>query len=88
MANAPQQKPISSQGCGMANRTNALDPLVDRLSTIGTKAQQLEAVLNLCYGGGFEHFSCMSECLQDAALELAADLAGQINRISCGAENA
>lgn len=55
--------------------------LTERLSMIGAKAQQLEALLNLCYGGGFEHFNCMAERLQDSALELAADLAGQINSI-------
>jgi hypothetical protein len=62
--------------------------LMDRLSTIGAKAQQLEALLNLCYGGGFEHFSCLAERTQDSALELAADLACQISRIADGVEHA
>lgn len=59
-----------------------------RLSAIGAKAKQLEALLNLCYGGGFEHFNCMNEELQDSVLELAADLAGHINRIADGIEHA
>lgn len=62
--------------------------LTDRLSTIGAKAQQLEALLNMCYGAGFEQFNGMAERLQDSALELAADLAGQINRIADGVEHA
>lgn len=62
--------------------------LTDRLSTIGAKSLQLQALLNLCYGGGFEHFSCLHNELQDSALELAADLAGQINRIADGVEHA
>lgn len=62
--------------------------LAERLSMIGAKAQQLEALLNLCYGGGFEHFNCMAERLQDSALELATNLAGQINRIADGVEHA
>jgi hypothetical protein len=64
----------------MANKANELDRI--RLSAIGAKARRLEAVLNLCYGGGFEHFSCMNRELQNSLLELAADLAGQINQIA------
>ncbi|WP_144142670.1 hypothetical protein [Paraburkholderia sp. BCC1884] len=62
--------------------------LTDRLSTIGAKAQQLEALLNMCYGAGFEQFSGLTEVLQDSVLELAADLAGQINRIADGVAHA
>ena len=70
----------------MATKSNELDRI--RLGAIGEKAKQLEALLNLCYGGGFEQFSCLNQELQDSALELAAVLAGQINRIADGVEHA
>ena len=62
-------------------------PFVDRLSTIGAKAMQLEGLLNLCYGGGFDHFSVMNMELQESVIELAADLASQISRIASGVEH-
>ncbi|WP_144142639.1 hypothetical protein [Paraburkholderia sp. BCC1884] len=68
------------------HKPNELDRM--RLSAIGAKAQQLEALLNMCYGAGFEQFNCLIKELQDSALELAAELAGEINRIARGAEHA
>jgi hypothetical protein len=62
--------------------------LADRLIDIGGKSSQLVALLNLCYGAGFESFSGLTEELQDATLELAADLAVQINSVACGVDHA
>jgi hypothetical protein len=60
---------------------------MDRLSEIGGKSSQLIGLLNLCYGAGFESFSGLTEELQDATLELAADLAAQINAIANGVDH-
>jgi hypothetical protein len=68
---------------------DALDITGRALKSIAELARvELEALLNMCYGAGFEQFNSMAERLQDSALEPAADLAGQINRIADGVEHA
>jgi hypothetical protein len=62
--------------------------LTDRLGEIAGKSNQLVALLNLCYGAGFESFASMTKELQDSTLWLAADLAQMINSIACGADHA
>lgn len=59
----------------------------EALSEIGGKAAQLRALLNMCYGGGFDSFKNMTDEMQGNALWLAADLAEQIMGMASGVQH-
>ncbi|TCG03508.1 hypothetical protein BZM27_47960 [Paraburkholderia steynii] len=57
------------------------------LDTISNKAVQLAALLNMCYGNGFENFKDMTDEVQGNVLWLASDLAQQIANVASGVQH-
>ncbi|EIN02294.1 hypothetical protein WQE_04877 [Paraburkholderia hospita] len=56
------------------------------LDAISNKAVQLAALLNMCYGNGFENFKDMTDEVQGNVLWLASDLAEQIVNVANGVQ--